>query len=153
MPPLQVSDNAISDNAMKHLLKLLIPSLLLSQTSIALAADWMSIATNSVGDQFFVDKSSIRRNADTVRYWEYRKFPQPNNAFLIESVNQPVYGAVINWSVDCKSQVQRLRQVTAYNQGRQVIQKFNYGDSGSLVQPRTGSSAHKVLEYVCQPAE
>jgi hypothetical protein len=138
---------------MKHLLQLLIPGLILAQTSIALAADWVSVATNSVGDQFFVDKSSIRRNVDTVRYWEYRKFPQPNNAFLVESVNQPVYGAVINWSVDCKSQVQRLRQVTAYNQDRQVIQKFNYGDSGSLAQPRAGSSAQKVLEYVCQPAE
>ncbi|MGA7932838.1 MAG: hypothetical protein WCA35_04600, partial [Kovacikia sp.] len=76
-----------------------------------------------------------------------------NNAFLLEAVNQPVYGAVINWSVDCKSQVQRLRQITAYSKDRQVIQKFTYGDSGSLAQPRVGSSTHKVLDYVCRSAE
>ncbi|UBF26346.1 hypothetical protein K9N68_33420 [Kovacikia minuta CCNUW1] len=138
---------------MQRLLPWLIPGLILFPASTVLAADWVIVTTNSVGDQFFVDKSSIRRNADTIRYWEYRKFPQPNNAFLEETVSQPVYGTVIHWSVDCQSQVQRLRQVTAYNQDRQVIQKFSYGDSGSLAQPKAGSSAQKVVEYVCRSPE
>ncbi len=138
---------------MNRLMQWLVPGLILFQASTVLAADWVNIATNSVGDRFSVDKSSIRRNAEVIRYWEYRKFSQPNNAFLAETVEQPVYEILMNWSVDCKSQVQRLRQLTAYTKGRKVIQKFSYGDSGSLAQPKPGSSAYKVLDYVCKLPE
>jgi hypothetical protein len=87
---------------MNRLLLWLVPGLILFQASTALAADWVNITTNSVGDRFYVDKSSTRRNAEVVRYWEYRKFSQPNNAFLAETVEQPVYEILMNWSVDCK---------------------------------------------------
>jgi hypothetical protein len=116
---------------------------------MALAAEWVSITTNSVGDKFFVDKGSIQRKGDTVWYWEYREFPQPNNAFLEDAIDQPVYGVVINWSVNCSNNVQRLRQVTAYDKAKKVIRKFNYGDTGSLSQPKPGSSAIATLNYAC----
>jgi hypothetical protein len=138
---------------MKLLPHLFLTACLLSVAPVALAAEWVSIATNAVGDKFFVDKSSILRRGEIVWFWEYREFPQPNNAFLEETVNQPVHGAVISWSLDCTSKVQRLRQVTAYNKDKKVIQRFSYGDSGSLIQPRSGSSAHKVLSYVCVPPQ
>lgn len=138
---------------MKQFLSLVMTSALLSQAPNVLAAEWFKVTENPVKDQFFVDKSSIQRNGDTVRYWEYREFQQPNNVFLEETVNQPVHGIVMNWSVDCASKAQRLRQVTAYNKSRKVIQKFSYGDAGSLSQPRPGSSAGAVLDYVCKAPE
>ncbi|QZZ21048.1 hypothetical protein J5X98_00605 [Leptothermofonsia sichuanensis E412] len=134
---------------MKQLLQWVVTGWILTYPSIAFAAEWIAVATNSVGDQFFVDKNSIQRKGDAVWYWEYRRFSEPNNAFFEEPINQPVYGAVIQWSVDCRSQVQRLRQLAAYAQDRKAIQTFDYGDAGSLAQPRPGSSAHKVVEYVC----
>ena len=116
-----------------------------------MAAEWESVTQNSAGDRFLIDTSSIQRKADSVFYWEYREFPQPNNAFLEESVDRPVHGVVLNWSANCTSKTQRLRQVTAYDQDRKVIKRFSYGESGSLVQLRPGSSASKVLDYACDP--
>jgi hypothetical protein len=132
---------------MQRVLMILGLSLLLPVQAIA--AEWESVTQNGVGDRFLVDTSSIQRKADTVFYWEYREFPQPNNAFLEESVDQPVHGVVLNWSANCPSQTQRLRQVTAYDKDRKVIKRFSYGDEGTLVQPRSGSSASAVLGYVC----
>lgn len=115
----------------------------------AVAADWESVTQNAVGDRFLVDTSSIQRKSDAVFYWEYREFPQPNNSFLEEAVDRPVHGAVLNWSANCTSKTKRLRQITAYDKDRQVIKRFTYGENGSLVQPRSGSSASKVLDFVC----
>jgi hypothetical protein len=134
---------------MKLLPQFLLTVCFLSAAPAALAVEWVNITTNAVGDKFFVDKSSILRKDQIVWFWEYREFPQPNNAFLEERVNQPVHGVVISWSLDCTSKVQRLRQVTAYNKDKKVIQRFNYGDEGSLLQSRPGSSTHKVLSYLC----
>lgn len=117
--------------------------------SAAVAADWESVTQNAVGDRFLVDTSSIQRKADSVFYWEYREFPQPNNAFLEETVDRPVHGVVLNWSANCSSKTQRLRQVTAYDKERKVIKRFSYGDTGALLQPKTGSSTSTVLNYVC----
>ncbi|MDX2231469.1 MAG: hypothetical protein NW220_17670 [Leptolyngbyaceae cyanobacterium bins.349] len=127
----------------------LILSLSVFAPTSAIAAEWESVTQNSVGDRFLVDTSSIQRNADTVFYWEYREFPQPNNAFLEEGVDLPVHGVVLNWSANCTSKTQRLRQITAYDKDRKLIKRFSYGDEGSLVQPRSGSSASTVLNYVC----
>ncbi|NJP09768.1 MAG: hypothetical protein HC866_10005 [Leptolyngbyaceae cyanobacterium RU_5_1] len=135
---------------MNHLPKLLIlTATLLPYSPAALAAEWVSVTTNAVGDRFFIDKSTIQRTDTTVRYWEYREFPQPNNAFLEETVDQPVHGVVLNWSADCTNKMQRLRQVTAYDKTRKVIRRFSYGETGSLAQPRSGSSSSSVLNYIC----
>ena len=128
-------------------------ALVLAYAPVAVAAEWVNITTNAVGDKFFVDKSSIQQKSNLVQYWEYREFQQPNNAFLEEKLNQPLHGAVIQWSVDCTTRNQRLRQVTAYNKTKKVIRKFTYGDAGSLSQPRTGSSSNTVLNYVCAAQE
>ncbi|MCY7273264.1 MAG: hypothetical protein LH702_05835, partial [Phormidesmis sp. CAN_BIN44] len=108
---------------------------------------------NSVNDKFFVDINSIQRNGSSVWYWEYREFPQPNNAFLDTKVDQPLHGAVIRWSVDCTTKSQRMRKVNAYTKNRKLIQKFEYGDSGMLSQPKPGSSAYAVVDYVCTPKD
>lgn len=127
----------------------LLGSLSVIASTAAIAADWESVTQNAVGDRFLVDVSAIQRNADTVFYWEYREFPQPNNPFLEEPVDRPVHGVVLNWSANCTSKTQRLRQVTAYDKERKVIKRLSYGDSGTVTQPRSGSSASVVLNYVC----
>ncbi|MBL1177372.1 surface-adhesin E family protein [Pantanalinema sp. GBBB05] len=134
---------------MKRLLSGLTAAATLLSTPAVMAAEWVNVAKNSVGDAFSIDKSAIQRNGDIVRYWEFREFPQPNNAFLEEAVEQPVHGVVIGWSADCASMIQRLRQVTAYDKNRKLIQRFTYGDAGSLAQPKPGSSAYTALKYVC----
>lgn len=134
---------------MKRLLSGLTAAVTLLSTPAVMAAEWVNVAKNSVGDAFSIDKSAIQRNGDIVRYWEFREFPQPNNAFLEETVEQPVHGVVIGWSADCASMIQRLRQVTAYDKNRKLIQRFTYGDAGSLAQPKLGSSAYTALKYVC----
>lgn len=137
---------------MKSLLNLTIAGLMLAYTPAVIAAEWTKVAENAVKDKFFVDKSSIQRNGSTVWYWEYREFPEANNALLEEKVNQPLHGAVIRWSVDCASKAQRLRKINAYTKNRQLIQKFDYGNDGVLLQPRLGSSAHTVMDFVCKSA-
>ncbi|MBD1823435.1 hypothetical protein H6F51_13180 [Cyanobacteria bacterium FACHB-DQ100] len=123
------------------------------RSTLAQTAQWTKITENSVKDQFFVDTSSIQRNGSIVWYWEYRQFPDANNALLDVKVDQPVHGAVMRWSADCAAQSQRLRKVNAYTTNRKLIQKFDYGDTGMLLQPKAGSSTHKVMEFVCRSPE
>lgn len=124
--------------------------LLMGNGAFAQSAQWTRITENSVKDRFFVDASSIQRNGSIVWYWEYREFPEANNALLDVKVDQPLHGAVIRWSADCSNQSQRLRKVNAYTTNRKLIQKFDYGNDGMLLQPKPGSSSHKVMEYVCR---
>lgn len=139
------------NNFMQHFLGFLTTGTVLALSPAVFAAEWVKVAENTASDRFFVDQSSIQRQGSFVRYWEYREFPQPNDAFLEERVDQPVYGVVINWSADCTNNTQRLRQVTAYSKERKVIQRFSYGDQGSLNQTQPGSSTNAVLNYVCAP--
>jgi hypothetical protein len=138
---------------MKKLLNLLIAGAFLSVAPAASAVEWTKITENSVNDKFFIDTSSIQRNGAIVWYWEYREFPQANNTFVEAKVDQPVHGAVIRWSVDCTNKSQRLRKLNAYTKNRKLIQKFEYGNTGTLMQPRPGSSAYKVVDRVCTPQE
>jgi len=124
--------------------------LLTANSAIAQSAQWTRITENAVRDRFFVDASSIQRNGSIVWYWEYREFPEANNALLDVKVDQPVHGAVIRWSADCSNGSQRLRKINAYTTNRKLIQKFDYGNDGMLIQPKAGSSTRKVMEYVCQ---
>ncbi|GAP98146.1 surface-adhesin E family protein [Leptolyngbya sp. NIES-2104] len=124
--------------------------LLMGNGAFAQSAQWTRITENSVKDRFFVDASSIQRNGSIVWYWEYREFPEANNALLDVKVDQPLHGAVIRWSADCSNQSQRLRKVNAYTTNRKLIQKFDYGNDGMLIQPKPGSSSHKVMEYACR---
>ncbi|MBE9012544.1 hypothetical protein IQ250_20300 [Pseudanabaenaceae cyanobacterium LEGE 13415] len=125
-------------------------ALLTANSAIAQSAQWTRITENSVRDRFFVDASSIQRNGSIVWYWEYREFPEANNALLDVKVDQPVHGAVIRWSADCSTGAQRLRKVNAYTTNRKLIQKFDYGNDGMLLRPQAGSSTHKVMDYVCR---
>lgn len=113
-------------------------------------ANWFEITRNAVGDRFMVERSSIELRDGIVWYWEYRDFPQPNNAFIRVEIDQPVYGAMLYRSVDCASGVSRLRRVVVYDRERQVIQRINYDDEGPLTQPQEGSSAAAVLNFVCE---
>jgi hypothetical protein len=113
------------------------------------AEAWVEVAVNTVGDRFLVDQNSIQRSENTIRYWQYRAFRQANNAFLDFEVEQPVYGVMIYSSVDCASGVERIRRLVVFDQNRQVIERVDYGDNGSLTQPTAGSSAAKVIGYVC----
>ncbi len=136
---------------MRFGLQFLVAGVVLAVAPIASAAEWTKITQNAVNDRFFIDTSSIQRNGSIVWYWEYREFSQPNNALLDVNVDQPVLGAVMRWSADCSSKSQRLRKLNAYTKNRQLIQKFDYGDSGLLLQPKVGSSTHAILERACMP--
>jgi hypothetical protein len=109
----------------------------------------VEVTVNAVGDRFLVDQNSIERSDNTIRYWQYRAFQQANNVFLDFAVEQPVYGVMIYRSVDCASGVERTRRLVVFDQNRQVIERVDYGDDGSLAQPMAGSSAAKVIRYVC----
>jgi hypothetical protein len=134
---------------MKRFITLLVAGIVLSYTPKGWAAEWVKITENTVSDRFSVDKSSIQRNGNYVRYWEYREFPQPNNAFLSEEISQPVHSVIVLWSADCTTKLQRLRHAIAYDKNRKVLGRFNYGESGSLIQSKPGSSGNTVLNYVC----
>jgi DNA-binding protein Fis len=134
---------------MNRILSGAIVSLLLAQAPAALAAEWTKVTENSVGDRFFVDTAMVQHKGPITTYWEYREFPQPNNAIVEMPVEQPVLGAVIRWSVNCQTKAQTLRRVNAYTSGRQLINRFDYGDVGLAVQSRPGSSAYTVAEFAC----
>lgn len=127
-----------------------VSSLLVMGTAARAAEDWQEVTVNAAGDRFLVDKNSMQRSQNAVQFWEYREFRQPNNAFLDFEVNQPVYGVMLLQSADCPSGIARTRRVVVFDQNRQVLRRQNYED-GVVSQPRTGSSASKVLQYVCNP--
>jgi DNA-binding protein Fis len=133
---------------MNRILPWAIASLLLAQAPAA-AVEWTKVTENAVGDRFFVDTAAVQHKGLITTYWEYREFPQPNNALVELPVEQPVLGAVIRWSVNCQTKAQTLRRINAYTTGRQLINRFDYGDAGVAVQSRPGSSAYTVAEFAC----
>jgi hypothetical protein len=136
---------------MQQRLSWVLMALLLGYTPSAGAVQWVKVTENAVNDRFFIDSSSIQRKGAAVVYWEYREFLQPNNAFLETPVNKPVYGVVLRWSLDCQNKTQRLERLNAFDKTRQLIRKFDYGTKGSVAQPQAGSSAFKVVNFVCEP--
>ena len=121
----------------------------LGSSGVKAAEAWVEVTVNAVGDRFLVDQNSIERSENTVRYWEYREFKQANNMFLDFEVEEPVYSVMIYRSVDCASRVERTRRLVIFDRNRQVIQRVNYDDNGSLAQPMAGSSAANVIRHVC----
>ncbi len=117
----------------------------------ALAATWVKVTANAAKDGFFIDTDSIKKTGQKVTYWEYREFSEPNNAFLENNVAKPLYGVVIRWTGYCDAKTQRLGRVNAFTTNRVLIQKFDYGEKGTLNQPRPGSSGYEVLEMACNP--
>lgn len=135
---------------MRKLFGLAIAASWISYAPLALAAgDWFEVTTNAVGDRFMVDQASIQTVDGSLRYWEYRDFQRPNNAFVEEELEAPVHGVMLYQSVDCTTGVSRLRQRIVHDRNRQELQRHNYGNDGSLSQPAAGSSAAAVLQYVC----
>lgn len=112
--------------------------------------NWVEVTRNAAGDRFMVARDSIEFRDGIVWYWEYRDFPQPNNAFIGVELEQPVYGAMLYRSVDCAGGVSRLRRIVVHDRERQVIQRINYDAAGQLAQPQAGSSAAAVLRFVCE---
>ncbi len=119
----------------------------------AQAAEWVKITENTAKDSFFIDTSSIKKNGNAVTYWEYREFIEPNNPFLENPLEKekPLYGVVIRWTADCGARTQRLRRVNAFTSNRELLQRFEYAESGTLIQPNKGSSSYEVLEAACNP--
>jgi DNA-binding protein Fis len=134
---------------MNRILSGAIASLMLAQAPALAAPEWTKVTENAVGDRFFVDTTAVQHKGPITNYWEYREFPQPNNAIVEMPVEQPVLGAVIRWSVNCQTKAQTLRRVNAYTTGRQLINRFDYGETGLAVQSRPGSSAYTVAEFAC----
>ncbi len=142
-------------------LRQFVPVVLLSAIATAIvlpskpaqAAEWVKVTENAAKDSFFIDSSTIKKTGNTVTYWEYREFVEPNNAFLENALEKekPVYGVVIRWTADCGVKTQRLRRVNAFTSNRELLQRFDYGDTGTLSQPRVGSSGYEVLETACNP--
>jgi hypothetical protein len=137
---------------MKQLLSLLLlfqPLLLLAPVALSQQEEWVEVTENAVGDRFLVNQSSLQTRENFVWYWEYRDFREPNNAFLEIEFEAPVYGVMMYQSVDCTTKIARLRRLTIFGEDREVLQRFDYGEEGSLSQPAPGSSARTVLQYVC----
>jgi hypothetical protein len=124
-----------------------------SQPLPVFAAQWTKVTENAVSDRFFVDTSSIQRKGAAISYWEYREFPQPNNALLETAVTPPVHGVVMRWALNCSNKTQRLERLNAYDKSRKIIRKFDYGTKGDLVQPQPGSSSFVVMNFVCNPKD
>jgi hypothetical protein len=144
-------------NSLRQLLPVVllgtIASPLLLPNQPAQAAEWVKVTENAAKDSFFIDASTIKKTGNTVNYWEYREFIEPNNPFLENPLDKekPVYGVVIRWTADCGAKTQRLRRVNAFSTNRELLQRFDYGDTGTLSQPRPGSSGYEVLETACNP--
>ncbi len=134
---------------------LLVPLVWLGMAAVvptaAQAADWVKVTENAAKDKFFIDASTIKRTGNVVTYWEYREFLEPNNPFLENTTEKPLYGVVIRWTGDCGAKTQRLRRVNAFTKNRELLQRFDYGEKGTLSQPRPGSSGYEVLETACNP--
>ncbi|NJL21348.1 MAG: hypothetical protein HC895_11790, partial [Leptolyngbyaceae cyanobacterium SM1_3_5] len=74
------SRNNFSRNSRDRLLIAALFSILPAPIAFAQAqqVQWTEVTTNAVGDRFLVDQSSIQVNGNSVWYWQYREFRQPN---------------------------------------------------------------------------
>lgn len=122
-------------------------------TAVYALENWTEVTTNPVGDRFLVYEEAIQRQIDTVRFWEYRYFEQPNNAFLPFAVDTSVYGVMLYQLGNCASGIVQTQTILVFDQTQQQIQQQDYGDRGEVTQLMPGSSAADVLDYVCDQDE
>ncbi|GAB4380545.1 MAG: hypothetical protein Kow00121_37040 [Elainellaceae cyanobacterium] len=135
---------------MKRLLGFSLLSGLLLCGSVAQALEnWTEVTINPVGDRFLIFDESIQQAGETVQFWEYRYFEQPNNEFLTFEVEEPVYGVMLYQSGNCASGIVETQKIIVFDQEQQQIQEMDYDGRSQVSQPMEGSSAAKVLSYVC----
>lgn len=135
---------------MKRLIPVALIGFTLVYSTLAIAAEeWVEVTVNQVGDRFSIDKNSIQRSDGKVWYWEYRAFPQPNNAFVDLQIEEPVHGVLLYQAADCAAGTEQMRRLVVFGKQRNVIQRVNYDDNGRVSKPMAGSSAETVLRFAC----
>jgi len=107
------------------------------------AANWVSVTVSSIGDEFFVDKSSLQRDGDSVTFWAKDNYG--------ERTTQGALSAKVQETVNCRRREKIMRYYINYddkdNRGR-VIVSGNPEDKWRPIPP--GTVAWDVMQFVCR---
>lgn len=119
-----------------------IVALLSLQTTPSLAKpNWVEVAVNKNGDRFFVEQSTLRRNKTTAWYWVHSQYASLKSNGVVATKGYQ--------SANCNTQQFRDRAIISFDNQAEVVNSFNDGDKGELVQPPPDSDGHMIVQYVC----
>ena len=112
------------------------------QTTASAGPNWVLVALSSSGSKFYVDPSTIRRDGNLRRYWQYADYAsrQSNGALSVRAFQE----------TDCREERYRIIEITGFSesmlQGR--ILETERGD-GSWQQIPPGTVVETVMRLVC----
>lgn len=107
--------------------------------------NWVKTGISETNDVFSIESTSIKGNERFRYFWRSVVFGSPKT----ELTSRPVYSLVSYYSVDCKTFTYRDRTSVWYDQSRQVVDKFEYGENGKLSQASPGTVQESTLKFVC----
>ncbi|MGB3205471.1 MAG: surface-adhesin E family protein [Crinalium sp.] len=118
----------------------------LNSSAIAAKPKWVRVSTNENNDVFYVDKSSIKRNGEFRYFWGKVVFAKP---YKLVTNNKLAYSHISYKSIDCLTQVYRIRSVTALDRKGKVIGRQIDGEQGDINIALSDTSFSKVADFVC----
>ena len=123
----------------------LVPILALLATFNAIGAEWIPLSTNPDGDIFFIDKASIRKNAELMQVWTMANLgvPKSNGARSQKTA----------FLLNCQTWEWAVRAGVSYseiNGQGQIVNSISARPHEINYQPSIPDSVtDKVLSFVC----
>lgn len=131
-----------------------LPILLNLSSSLAVAGEtnWLEVTSLS-NQRIFVDVNSIKRQAITgdIKYKIRNIYSTP--------ISGGVYSSNAIYVASCKTNIQRLSELTTYNRSKRIIQSITYGiqtrrgDFRDVAPPMeqvtSQSASYDAFKYVC----
>jgi len=112
------------------------------QTTASAGPNWVLVSEGTAGDKFYVDSSTIKRDGNLRRYWDYVDYASRTSTGLLSMRSFE--------ETDCREERRRTIGFTSFSeamlQGR--ILRTGRGD-GSWDQIAPGTVAETVMRYVC----
>ena len=118
--------------------------ILLNMAMNAYCSEWIYVTRNTTGDEFFVDKSSLEKNANVIFFHGLRNYFSPEKRFgSLSSVGK--------FEADCSKGGIRLHQFDYFaekmGEGK-IINSFPINDT-EWFNPPHQTVGSKQLEFVC----
>lgn len=129
-----------------------VSAFIFAQSSALAAEDWQAIPTSSPNVTFAIDRGSIQRKKQTVRFWEKLTYATPE--VLDQASGKWIKEKMVHRVMNCEEKTQGLTQGVTYADKKAFITSLSFDEKQvkmSAIPPDT--IAAKELLMVCDAVQ
>lgn len=116
--------------------------LLLINFKVFGASNWVLIGKSDLGDEFFLDQNSIKKNGDVINFWRRQNFANKTEEGNLSSK--------VHASINCRTSEQLTRTMIFYDKKNnlgKITKNFTVNDSWKPIP--SGAVSWYFLQQVC----